>query len=304
MSQLFSTKSSRGKKVAESRGLKAYRSRPSSVTFPGMPESSEPPQAPSSVPAQKPHVRISGQGTQGNLQPGRFKGVSVEAAWLTTHIAMYPMGLVEEKAREEVPANLEGPASPARPDHRRRRSRRNADHGPRRHRQPLTTVPRRSPSRRGFGRVISLNYCRSPTTSAEVTPIGDARGVCVANRLRAGAHRGPPMGGSSSPLRTPLVATPAYNTLVTLGSPTPVRRVCANPAAFPARQLSDPTRPVQELNQPAPGCRDAHDRNWSDLDQIIVPQRNARIVHRTRTLATFHPWRRAHVLPVDGRAVQ
>ena len=63
------------------------------------------------MPALKPHV-FGSQGARHARQSSTrqvSRGVFVEAAWLTTHIAMYPMGLVEEKAREEVLRhNLEG----------------------------------------------------------------------------------------------------------------------------------------------------------------------------------------------------
>ncbi len=65
-----------------------------------MPESSELPQGPvKRARAKAARVRISGRKARKAIfNPAGLKGVFVEAAWLTTHIAMYPMGLVEERA--------------------------------------------------------------------------------------------------------------------------------------------------------------------------------------------------------------
>ena len=69
------------------------------------------------------------------------------------------------------------------------------------------------------------------------------------------------------------------HTLVTLGTPhagTRPARLVPHPLA---RQLRPHSELVAELREPAPGCRTRFLAVWSDLDQMIVPKRAARVDH-------------------------
>ena len=69
------------------------------------------------------------------------------------------------------------------------------------------------------------------------------------------------------------------HTLVTLGTPhagTGTAHLIPHPLA---RQLRPHSELVTELREPAPGCRTRFLAVWSDLDQLIVPKRAARVDH-------------------------
>ena len=71
-----------------------------------------------------------------------------------------------------------------------------------------------------------------------------------------------------------------------------------------ARQLRPDSPIVQELREPAPGCRTRIVAFWSDLDQMIVPKRSARIVHEDLNARNVFVRGVGHMsLPVDGRVV-
>ncbi len=217
--------------------------------------------------------------------PG-LRGTAVEVAWVTTHVAMYPLGLLENGTRSDVSYhNLE-----ALPPIQRGLIIGDVEaagtpiilvHGVIDN-HSIFTLLRRSLHRRGFGRVITLNY--SPFTD-------DVRRV--ARRLKAvvesvcretGYERvhiiGHSMGGLISRYYVQRMAgDERVHTLVTLGSPHQ-GSLHAKLVPFPITRQLRPGSPIMsELDEPAPGCKTRMIAFWSDLDQIVVPQRNARIVH-------------------------
>ena len=95
-----------------------------------------------------------------------LRGTAVEIAWLTTHVAMYPLGLAEEKARKEVMRhNLEGLPPVQRGlligDVEAAGTPIILVHGVVDNRTVFTLL-RRGLRKRGFGRLVALNY--SPLT--------------------------------------------------------------------------------------------------------------------------------------------
>jgi pimeloyl-ACP methyl ester carboxylesterase len=94
------------------------------------------------------------------------------------------------------------------------------------------------------------------------------------------------------------------HTLVTLGSP----HAGTMPAYLVPHSVVKQMRPgspiVQELDAPAPGCRTRMVAIWSDLDQMIIPKRNARIVHPDLNARNVFFRGVGHMsFPVDGRVV-
>ena len=61
---------------------------------------------------------------------------------------------------------------------------------------------------------------------------------------------------------------------------------------------------MTELAEPAPGCRTRFVAIWSDLDQLVLPQRNARIQHPDLRARNVLIRGIGHMsLPVDRRVV-
>ncbi len=242
-----------------------------------------------------------------------LKGTAVEVAWLATHVAIYPLGLVEERAREEVERhNLDG-LDPV------KRGLIVGDveaagtpiimvHGIIDN-HSIFTVLRRGLAKRGFGRMITLNY--SPLTDDVRRVARRLKNVVDTVCRETGYDRvhiiGHSMGGVVSRYYIQhLGGDSRVHTLVTLGSPH--HGTIWAKAVPESVSITSQMRPnsdlVQELEQPAPGCRTRMIAIWSDLDQIIVPQRNARIVHPDINARNVFIKGVGHMsLPVDGRVV-
>ena len=245
------------------------------------------------------------------LSPAGLRGAAIEVAWVATHVAMYPLGLIDSKARDEVMRhNLEGLPPVQRGliigDVEAAGTPIIMVHGVIDN-HTIFSVLRRGLGRRGFGRVISLNY--SPL-SDDVRRVARRLSMLVESVCReTGYDRvhivGHSMGGVIARYYVQrLGGDVRVHTLVTLGSPhqgtMPARFL---PHAI-ARQLRPGSDLIRELEEPAPGCRSRMIAIWSDLDQVIVPQRNARMVHPDLTARNVFVRGVGHMsLPVDGRVV-
>jgi len=171
----------------------------------------------------------------------------------------------------------------------------------------IFTVLRRSLSRRGFGRVISLNY--SPL-SDDVRRVSRRLAMLVESVCRETGYErvhivGHSMGGVVARHYVQCEGGDArVHTLVTLGAPHAGSAYARILPHSLARQLRPNSEFVQELSEPSPGCRTRMIAIWSDLDQVIVPQRNARIVHPDLNARNVFIRGVGHMsLPVDGRVV-
>lgn len=245
------------------------------------------------------------------LSPAGIKGAAIEVAWLATHIVMYPFGLVEEKARDDADRhNLDGL-----PPLRRGLIINDVEaagtpiilvHGVIDN-HTIFAVLRRALSRRGFGRVISLNY--SPL-SDDIRRVARRLSLLVESVCRETGYErvhivGHSMGGFISRYYVQRLGGDArVHTLVTLGSP----HGGTAPAKFVPHSLARQLRPdsdiVREMAEPAPGCRTRMIAIWSDLDQVVIPKRSARIVHSDLSARNVFIRGVGHMsLPVDGRVV-
>lgn len=251
------------------------------------------------------------RGASSLLSPAGLRGVGVEVAWVAAHLALYPLGVVAEKARHEaLPRDLAG-LSPV------QRGLLIGDieaagtpillvHGMVDNRS-IFTLLRRGLRRRGFGRVLTLNY--SPLT-------GDVRAAAegLAARIEllcaeTGYERihviGHSMGGVIARYYVQrLGGDERVHTLVTLGTP----HGGTLPAHLIPRRLAGHLRPgsdvVAELRSPAPGCRTRFLAVWSDLDQMIVPKTAARIDHPDLQARNVLIRGVGHMsLPINRRAV-
>jgi len=264
------------------------------------------------VKARLQRARItSGKARKALLSPAGLKGTAIEVAWVATHTAMYPMGLVEERAREEVLRhNLEGLPPVQRGliigDVEAAGTPIIMVHGVIDN-HSIFTVLRRGLSRRGFGRVISLNY--SPLTD-DVRRVARRLEMLVESVCRETGYErvhivGHSMGGLIARYYVQrLGGDSRVHTLVTLGSPHNGSAYAKYVPHTLARQLRPNSELLCELQEPAVGCRTRMIAIWSDLDQVIVPQRNARIVHPDLSSRNVFVRGVGHMsLPVDGRVV-
>lgn len=212
-------------------------------------------------------------------------GMAIEGAWLTTHLATYPLGIFQDRARGErgyriehlapvqrglLISNVEAAGTPILLVHGLVDNR------------SIFTLLRRGLSRRGFDSVYAMNY--SPFTAdvrtaaaqlgAEIEAIVEETGY---EKIHVVGHS---LGGLIARYYvTRLGGDEHVHTLVTLGTPHQGTYVSY---AAPTRLISQ-MRPgsgfLRELDEPAPGCSTRFICYWSDTDLLIVPQAGGALRH-------------------------
>ncbi|OLL94131.1 putative secreted lipase [Pseudonocardia sp. Ae356_Ps1] len=242
--------------------------------------------------------------------PAGLRGLAVEWAWLSAHLALYPIGLAEETVRAHghwrtdtlppVKRSLvvADPAAAGTPIL--------LIHGIMDNRS-VFTVFAHALRRRGFGTVHAINYSlltgdlrsaahelrghverlREATGSDKVHIVGHSLGGVVA---RYYVQR---MGGDD-----------VVDTLVTLDSPHSGSNLARLAPTALCRQLRPGSEVLAELDAPAPGCRTRFLVVWSRMDEVVVPQRNARLQHPDLDVQELHLDDVGHLsLPIDRRTV-
>ena len=252
-----------------------------------------------------------GRGTRSALTPKGLAGIAVEVAWQAAHVAVYPFGLLREQPgdpdgyrldglgpvqRGLVVGDVEAAGTPILLLHGMVDNR------------SIFTLLRRGLRRRGFGRVMTAGY--SPTTndvraaaeqlSAEVEELVARTGY---ERIHVVGHS---LGGLIARYYVQrLGGHERVHTLVTMG--TPHAGTYTAYMLFPyrlARQLRPGSDLAAELDLEVPGCRTRFICYWSDLDQMIVPKRNARMVHPTLSAQNVLVRGAGHLsLPISTRLV-
>lgn len=250
-------------------------------------------------------------GARALMSGAGLRGAVLELAWTSAHLVTYPFGLLEEKAREEVGrytladlppvqrglvvGDVEAAGTPILLVHGLVDNR------------SIFTLLRRQLRRRGFGRVLALNY--SPVSD-------DVRSV--ARRLAAlvesvcadtGYERihviGHSMGGLVARYYIQRMGgDQRIHTLVTLGTPHAGTRLAYLLPHPLVRQLRPDSDVIAELAAAAPGCRTRMIAVWSDLDQLMVPKDVAALEHPDLHVRNVLVRGVGHMsLPVDGRVV-
>ncbi len=246
------------------------------------------------------------------LTPGAVKGVAVETAWVAAHLAMYPMGLLEEQFRlQQERHSLEG-LPPA------QRGLLVGDvvaagtpivlvHGVMDNRS-IFTVLRRGLHRRGFGSTYALNY--SPLTD-DIRSVAVRLGDLVEEVCEETGHEqvhviGHSMGGLIGRyLVQRLGGDQRVHTLVTLGTPHQGTLPAHLVPITVARQMRIGGDLMTEFEEPAPGCQTRILAVWSDIDQLVIPQPNAQVIHPDLNARNMLVRGVGHLsLPVDGRVVR
>jgi triacylglycerol lipase len=255
------------------------------------------------------------RGMRAVCTPGGLRGTGTELAWLAAHGVLYPLGIAKEgrsPAREDLARFTVDDLPPV------QRGLLLGDvvaagtpillvHGLVDNRSVFTLL-RRALRRRGFGRVLTLNY--SPFTQ-------DVR--AAATRLSALVERtceetgyerihvvGHSLGGLVARYYVQRMGGDArVHTLCTLGTPhAGTWAAYLLPNAL-VRQLRPGSDLLAELAEPAAGCRTRFVAFWSDLDQLVLPSRSARIDHPDLAVRNVLLRGVGHMsLPIHGQVVR
>ncbi|MCT4355715.1 alpha/beta fold hydrolase [Streptomyces sp. Je 1-79] len=207
-----------------------------------------------------------------------LKANALELAILTGHLLLYPSGMVAER-----PYAAPAPDPDAGPDTKARAGRPVVLlHGFVDNRSVFVLL-RRSLARHGRRPVESFNY--SPLTCDLRAAAGllgrHIEEVCA----RTGHHEvdivGHSLGGLIARYYVQrLGGDERVRTLVMLGTPHAGTTAAPWAAAHPlVRQMRPGSDVLNELAEPAPGCRTRCVSFWSDLDQVMIPVETARLDH-------------------------
>ena len=259
---------------------------------------------------------LTRRGLQTVLSPTGLRGTATELAWITAHAGLYPLGLTAERRRDKARDELDRFSLSDLPASQRGLVMGDVVaagtpiilvHGLIDNRS-IFTLLRRALRRRGFGRVMTLNY--SPLTQ-------DLRSV--ARRLQdlveqtceeTGYERvhvvGHSLGGLVARYYVQRLGGDArVHTLCTLGSPHAGTQTARLLPQRLVRQLRPGSELLTELQQPAPGCRTRFVAYWSDLDQLIVPKQAARIDHPDLLARNVLLRGVGHMsLPIEGQVIR
>jgi triacylglycerol lipase len=250
------------------------------------------------------------RGARSLLSPTGLRGAAIEVAWVAAHAALYPLGALTERARPErshdlsslspvqrglLIGDIEAAGTPILMVHGMVDNR------------SIFTVLRRSLHRRGFHRVLTLNYSvrTGDVREAAERLSAHVEGICADTGFERIHVIGHSMGGLIARYYVQcLGGDERVHTLVTLGSPHGGTATAYLVPHRLGRQLRPGSDVVNELAAPAPDCRTRFLAVWSDLDQMIVPKANARIDHAELAAHNVLVRGVGHMsLPIHRRAV-
>jgi pimeloyl-ACP methyl ester carboxylesterase len=231
-------------------------------------------------------TEIVGEATKALLTPSGLVGAAMEAAWVSTHIALYPWGLIGSREEQkghgysvsELPpvqrglviGDVEAAGTPILLVHGMVDNR------------SIFTVLRRGLVRRGFGQIETMNYsiltgdirAAAARLGAEIERIVEETGY---ERIHVIGHS---MGGLVARYYVTRLGGDAHvHTLVTLGTPHAGSYWAYGWNNGLTRQLRPGSALMEELAGPVTDCQTRFIVYWSDLDQVVVPQRNAALHH-------------------------
>lgn len=256
-------------------------------------------------------VRTVASEVRRRATPRMLAGIAIEAAWATTHLATYPIGLVAGRGTdvghgyriEHLPpiqrglviSDVEAAGTPILLVHGLVDNR------------SVFTLLRLGLTRRGFGRVFAMNYStltHDVRTAAarlgeEVEAIAEETGY---ERIHIVGHS---LGGLIARYYvTRLGGDERVHTLVTLGTPHHGTYTAYLVPSRLTRQLRPGSPLIRELELPAPGCRTRFIVYWSDADQLVLPQGNAALRHGDLRVRNIGLHGVGHVsLPIVGSVV-
>ena len=220
--------------------------------------------------------------------PRVASGLAIEAAWATAHLVMYPLGLLSAPTRIS-----DGRQQPFSGLSAEQRGLFHYDmdaaetpillvHGIIDN-HAIFTVMERALRRRGFQTLSAYDYGllthNIPRAAVRLAKTIEKLSAATGHqRIHVIGHS---LGGLIARYYVQRLGGDRHvHTLVTLGTPHQGTQLAwVAPLLPPVRQLT-PTSPViQELAEPALGCRTRFIAFYSDIDHLIVPSGNARLDH-------------------------
>ena len=234
-------------------------------------------------------ISIAGVSRLVTRVPHLVSGLVLEAAWATTHVMMYPLGLLSAPTRATTTHrrydlsglspeqrglfhyNVDAAATPILLVHGF------IDN------HAIFTVMERALRRRGFQTLTAYDY----GLLTHNIPLAAVRLGETIEQLAtdSGYERIHVIGHSLGGLITRyyvqrLGGDSRVHTLVTLGTPHHGTQLAKAAPLLPlARQLAPGSRVIRELADPAPGCRTRFLAFHSDIDPLVVPSSSARLEH-------------------------
>ncbi|MFD3405769.1 esterase/lipase family protein [Kribbella sp. NPDC058693] len=250
-------------------------------------------------------------GARSALSPSVLQGAAVELGWLTTHLAMYPLGLINGTQRA-LPSRLNlaglGPAQRGLlvSDVRAAGTPILLAHGIIDN-HTIFALMRRQLVRRGFSSIHTFSY--SPLT-LDVRRTAERMGqeieaICEESGSDQIHVIGHSLGGLIARYYIQrLGGDERVHTCVTLGTPHQ-GTIAAKLLPWPlVKQVRPDSDLMAELAEPAPDCRTRFVAFYSDVDQLIVPQRRARIRHPDLLASNLRIHGVGHLsLPFHGEVV-
>lgn len=248
--------------------------------------------------------------------PGGVRGVAVEAAWLAAHTVLYPWGVVEEQLKPD--GHFRAYRTDRLPPRRRGLVVSAMDaagtpivlvHGIGDNRSAFAVLSG-ALRRRGFGVVHAVNYSVLTALTGDVRRSAALLGehverICAQTGSDQVHVVGHSLGGLIARYYVQRLHGDArVRTLVTLGTP---HQGTLAAYLFPTsltRQLRPGSELLSELAEPSRPCRTRFVVVWSEMDQVVVPQRNARLEHPALVVEEHRIRDSGHLsLPVDTRTL-
>ncbi|MEU0698110.1 alpha/beta fold hydrolase [Streptomyces niveus] len=206
-----------------------------------------------------------------------LRASALELAILAGHLVLYPGGITNERPAPELP-----PEASTLPTEGRSRPPVLLLHGFVDNRSVFVLL-RRSLARHGWRHLESLNF--SPLTS-DIRLAAEVLGRHIEEICARTGHRevdivGHSLGGLIARYYVQrLDGDTKVRTLVTMGTPHAGTAAIPLASAHPVvRQMRPGSDLIEELREPAPGCRTRFVSFWSDLDQVMSPVGAARVEH-------------------------
>jgi pimeloyl-ACP methyl ester carboxylesterase len=249
------------------------------------------------------------RGAKASLTTAR--GLAVETAWTAAHLATYPLGIAHATAtdvtdhtaldrlspvqRGLVVGDVEAAGTPIVLVHGWVDNR------------SIFTVLRRHLRRRGFGRVVTMNYSvlthDVPRAAARLGELIET--LCDETGYDTVHVVGHSMGGLVARYYVQrLGGDVRVDTLATLGTPHAGTRAAHLFVGRAVAQLRPGSPVIRELAAPAPGCRTRFVSVWSDLDAMVRPSESGRLDHPDLAARNVLVHGVGHLsLPIDGRVV-